>query len=480
MQQTEESLSERWQLVEKIDEGAMGEIFRGRHALLGHEVAIKVLVPTASRDRSANDRFLREARIAAKLQHRNIVRVEDFGIATDGRPFLVMQLLRGESLARRMTRVPTLTHAETLDIVRQIAAGVDTAHSAGIIHRDLKPENVFLANEDDRMVVKVLDFGVAKFTDVLANGAGATASNTLIGTPRYMSPEQARSSRELDGRSDLWSLAMIAYEMLTGTHPFQGEAIAELLVAILTTSIVPPSCVRPELPQTLDVWVDRALARSRYHRFGTGLELVNALSNALEGRLEDGAHALDERSSARKGVKTLRTPRVASATLEESSSDLQESVRPARTNDPTPATPIPATPVDSPTPQPSQRSAWWLAVAAALLASIGWLSVRQKTQTSQPPPAREVAALHPASVSVVPLPPIAAPQVRPVEPLPTEPKPVVPTVPARVSSSRVTRPRPEVRRRPGVVPVLNSDHNTPTATTNRSATSQRLYDPTGI
>ncbi|MFO0648514.1 MAG: serine/threonine-protein kinase [Polyangiales bacterium] len=287
MPQAEEILADRWALVEKIDEGAMGEIFSARHAVLGHSVAVKVLMPTVSRDKASVERFLREARIAAKLQHHNVVRVEDFGLAADGRPFLVMELLRGESLARRLARAPRPTDAEAVEIVRQIAAAIDAAHVAGIVHRDLKPENVFLANERGGAVVKVLDFGVAKFTDTLANGGHATASNTLIGTPRYMSPEQARSLRELDGRTDVWSLGMIAYEMITGSHPFEGEAIAELLVAILTHRIPAPSTLRPELPAAFDAWAERALARSRYDRFSTGRELVDALVEALAGRLDE-------------------------------------------------------------------------------------------------------------------------------------------------------------------------------------------------
>jgi eukaryotic-like serine/threonine-protein kinase len=287
MPQAEEILADRWALVEKIDEGAMGEIYSARHAVLGHTVAVKVLMPGVSRDKAAVERFLREARIAARLQHHNVVRVEDFGIAADGRPFLVMELLRGESLARRLTRTPRPTNAETLEIVRQIAAAVDAAHVAGIVHRDLKPENIFLADERGASVVKVLDFGVAKFTDTLSNGAHATASNTLIGTPRYMSPEQARSLRELDGRSDVWSLGMITYEMITGAHPFEGEAIAELLVAILTHRIPAPSSLRPELPTAFDAWVERALARSRYDRFSTGRELADALADALAGKLDE-------------------------------------------------------------------------------------------------------------------------------------------------------------------------------------------------
>ncbi len=266
-----EVLGARWALDEKIDAGAMGEIFRGRHRVLGHTVAVKVMIPDAARDGATTERFLREARIAARLRHPHVVRVEDFGVADDGRSYLVMELLRGESLARRLARAPRLTPEEVLRVVRQLGEALDVAHAEGIVHRDLKPENIFLCDAPDGApIVKVLDFGVAKFTDALSEGGHATASNALIGTPKYMSPEQARSSRDLDGRSDLWAVGMLVYEMLTGRHPFEGEAIAELLVAILTEQIAPPSSVCPSLPPSLDVWMARALARSRADRFTLG------------------------------------------------------------------------------------------------------------------------------------------------------------------------------------------------------------------
>ncbi|MBL8603827.1 MAG: protein kinase [Myxococcales bacterium] len=291
-------LAGRWRLIEAIDAGAMGVIYRGEHALLRHPVAIKVLLPEIARDPKAIDRFLREAQIAAKLRHRNVVRVEDFGLESaagpDARPspFLVMELLEGMSLARRLTLAERLTARQVSAIVRQIGAALDVAHAAGIVHRDLKPENIFLADDRDapgaEPVVKVLDFGVAKFTDVLAAGGGATASNTLVGTPRYMSPEQARAARSLDGRSDLWSLGMLTYEMLVGRHPFEGEAIAELLVAILTHKITPPSALRPELPVDLDDFFEQCLARQKHERFATGKVLSEALDVALAACPQDG------------------------------------------------------------------------------------------------------------------------------------------------------------------------------------------------
>ncbi len=486
MPQAEEILADRWALVEKIDEGAMGEIYAARHAVLGHAVAVKVLIPAVSRDKAATERFLREARIAARLQHRNVVRVEDFGVAADGRPFLVMELLRGESLARRLGRAPALTPAESLDIVRQIAAAVDAAHAAGIVHRDLKPENVFLAVEHGAPVVKVLDFGVAKFTDTLANAGHATASNTLVGTPRYMSPEQARSLRELDGRSDLWSLGMIAYEMITGSHPFEGEAIAELLVAILTHRIPPPTSRRAGLPSALDAWAERALARSRYERFSTGRELADALADALDGRVDE-RWALDTGDTYRRGGRARRSTPLMDAPRARRATPLMDVAAPRRTSSPEldaprekrpppepeappPPSPSKLTPLEGPAPvtvsktpdetgpraAPStgsgdtaprawhpSRASWSMAAVVALIAGLGLVFAIRSAGVSRNivrPAAQHGAAAVMQEFSRPPDPPASGDRVAPVEP----------PLPAAVPAAREAMPEvaPEPRHEP--------------------------------
>jgi serine/threonine-protein kinase len=466
MPQAEEALSDRWTLVEKIDEGAMGEIYRGRHAVLGHTVAIKVLLPTITRDTSATERFLREARIAATLQHRNVVRVEDFGVASDGRPFLVMELLRGESLACRLSRKPKLTPNEVLAIVRQIAAALDTAHAAGIVHRDLKPENIFLARDGDGCVVKVLDFGVAKFTDLLANGGRATASNTLVGTPRYMSPEQARSSRELDGRSDLWALGMITYEALTSTHPFEGEAIAEILVAILTHRIAPPTSVVPELPVALDVWSTRALARSRHERFATGRALTDALADALEGRL-DQPWALDlvdaPHGDAEPRRGTLRVPRPA--------------VDPSHNDDPSPAqesavivAPAPADTTRNAEERVASHRSWW-ALALVAVVTLGVTLFVASTRTPRTSP----RAPEPTRVAAQPT---TTPATAP-PPTPEAPREAPPGVSTAIAPTPIPPPEPETPRRRRTTRTSNA-RNVSVEPTPPPVGGTGLYDPTGI
>lgn len=199
-------LGDRWQLITPLGEGAMGEVWHGRHGQLGHDVAVKLMKPDAAQDQNLVARFRREARIAAQLRSKHIVRVEDFGVASDGRPYLVMEFLRGETLSSVLDQTPRPERAFVARVVQHIAAACDTAHAAGIVHRDLKPENCFVVrDEDGSHLVKVLDFGVAKVTDnVFVTQSGVvTGSHALLGTPVYMSPEQARGEPNLDGRSPL-------------------------------------------------------------------------------------------------------------------------------------------------------------------------------------------------------------------------------------------------------------------------------------
>ncbi|MBL8680105.1 MAG: protein kinase [Myxococcales bacterium] len=277
-------LGDRWQLLSPIGEGAMGEVWHGRHAQLGHDVAIKLMKPEAAQDQNLVARFRREARIAAQLRSKYIVRVEDYGATSDGRPYLVMEFLRGQTLASALESNARPDRSFVARAVQHIAAACDIAHSAGIVHRDLKPENCFVVKDDDGSpLVKVLDFGVAKITDnvfVTQNGA-LTGAHALLGTPVYMSPEQARGEPNLDGRSDLWSLGVIAYEMLTGRIPFDVGTLAQVLYAVLAGPIPAPSSLDPTLPPSLDAWTLRALSRDRAQRFATGKELAQALAQAL-------------------------------------------------------------------------------------------------------------------------------------------------------------------------------------------------------
>jgi len=314
------TLTDRWELTERIGSGAMGEVWRGRHLVLGHDVAVKLMKRDASRDQQLVARFVREARIAAQLRHRNIARVEDFGTTPESagnRPFLVMELLRGDSLETLLEARGHLDLATVAVVARHVGAACDIAHAAGIVHRDLKPANCFLVRDDDGTpLVKVLDFGVAKVADGLLttqHGLDPGAGFALIGTPVYMSPEQAQGDAQLDGRSDLWSLGVMLYELVTGKLPYTAETLPGLLCQIVTADVTPPRTHDPTLPPAFDVWAQRAFARNREDRFPTGKAIADAFIEALGAPRETLAPSPRTREQPQAMPRTV--PEFEAATL---------------------------------------------------------------------------------------------------------------------------------------------------------------------
>jgi serine/threonine-protein kinase len=271
-------IDDRWELLTPLATGSSGEVFASRDRTSAGEVAIKIMRSDLMADPVAVKRFEREARATGSIAHPNVVRVVAHGHHL-GRPYLAMELLHGETLEARLGRGP-LPRAQCLAVVSQIAAALDAAHAAGVIHRDLKPDNVFLL-EGEAVAVRVLDFGYAKLADHLVGDPSLTAANALLGTPLYMAPEQVQASREVDARADLWSLGVIAYELVVGRAPFPSTNVADLFVEILTRPVPLPSAVDRRLPKRLDAWSRRALARAREERFPTAAALAEALAAAV-------------------------------------------------------------------------------------------------------------------------------------------------------------------------------------------------------
>lgn len=270
-------IDDRWELLSALATGSSGEVFASRERPTGREAAIKVMRADLMGDPVAVKRFEREAQATGSIQHPNVVRVIGHGHHR-GRPYLAMELLHGETLEARLGRGP-VPRERSLAVIAQIAAALDAAHAAGVIHRDLKPDNVFLL-EGDAVDVRVLDFGYAKLADHLVGDGSLTAANALLGTPLYMAPEQVQASREVDARADLWSLAVIAYELVVGRAPFPSTNMADLFVEILASPIPPPTSIDPSLPRGLDAWAARALARARDVRFPSATALARSLADA--------------------------------------------------------------------------------------------------------------------------------------------------------------------------------------------------------
>jgi eukaryotic-like serine/threonine-protein kinase len=258
----------RYQLLEVLGRGGMGTVYRARQSQLEKLVALKLLDPLRAGKPGAMTRFLREARAAAQIRHPNVVEVFDVGF-DDGSAFLAMELLEGHDLAAHLARRGRLELTETLDLLAPVLAGVRAAHEAGVVHRDLKPSNIFLARRGRTLVSPVvLDFGVSRLLDDEELGLGTlTSADTLLGTAAYVAPEQAKQSRSADDRSDQYALGVVLYECATGHRPFKGANTYELLHAIATAPVRPPSQVNPSLPTTFDDVVLRALQRDPEQRF---------------------------------------------------------------------------------------------------------------------------------------------------------------------------------------------------------------------
>jgi hypothetical protein len=260
-----------------IGSGGMGSVWRARHLALGAPVAVKLIRAELERGREALARFQREAQMAANLRGQHVVQILDFGVdAPSGAAFIVMELLEGESLHERLARVRRLSLSETASYLQQVAEALTHAHRAGIIHRDLKPANVFIVACGETEVIKVLDFGIGKWESAGA-GAELTRTGAVLGTGSYMSPEQISGGKSSPQHMDLWSLAVMAYECLTGQRPFQGATLPELYARICSQAPPVPSSVAA-VPSGFDDWFRCATARSIAERFSSAREMVAALS----------------------------------------------------------------------------------------------------------------------------------------------------------------------------------------------------------
>jgi serine/threonine protein kinase len=250
--------------------GGMGAVFEATHTLLQKKVAVKILLPEFARDEEMRRRLMREARAASATGHRNIVAVSDLGTTPEGGVFIVMEHLSGRSLKELIAQSAPLAISRAAGLTAQILAALEAVHKKGIVHRDLKPDNIIVTIEDDgHELLKVLDFGVSKLVGAEheLEETGLTTIGRLMGTPRYMSPEQVEGLADLDHRADLFACGGILYTMLTARPPFVASTLNQMIVAILAGKVTPPSQVVSTIPREVDVVVLRALARRREDRF---------------------------------------------------------------------------------------------------------------------------------------------------------------------------------------------------------------------
>jgi serine/threonine protein kinase len=272
----------KYRLDGMIGRGGMGSVWSTMHLGLGQRVAVKLIAKRYAGSREARQRFDLEAKAVAQLRSRYVVQVFDNGETEDGTPYIVMELLEGESLDHRIERRGPVPLDQALRIIGQVGRALTRAHGLGIVHRDLKPENIFLtrSDEDDGgEIAKVLDFGIAKIKTA-DTGGSATRTGTVLGTPLFMSPEQARGLKSVDHRTDLYSLGMVTFTMLTGRNAFAGESFGDILVAICTQPLPSLRTHAGFLPPALDAWMQRACAKEPGDRFASIEPMLDALYTA--------------------------------------------------------------------------------------------------------------------------------------------------------------------------------------------------------
>jgi serine/threonine protein kinase/HEAT repeat protein len=298
-----------YEVVRRLAEGGMGVIYEGRHAKLGRRVAIKVLKPEYCQSEDVVERFYQEARAVNEIRHENIVDVYDFGREPDGRVFFIMEFLEGESLGARLHR-GTVYFAEALPILEQVVRALKAAHEKGFVHRDLKPDNIWLKRRDDGGVeVKLLDFGIAKLTGSEGAKEKLTRTGAIIGTPTYMSPEQINGGPTIDGRTDIYSLGIIIYELFMGTTPFQGEALAAIMMGHLFNEPPPMTNVHPALgvPEGVQQIVARMLAKNPDERYATVSDVLSDLRSVAQNREPTVVSKLDRERPRSVATGTPRT-----------------------------------------------------------------------------------------------------------------------------------------------------------------------------
>ncbi|HEY7373858.1 MAG TPA: serine/threonine-protein kinase [Polyangia bacterium] len=269
--------------ISLLGEGGMGAVYLAEHPGIGRRVAVKVLHKNYTRDEHLLARFLNEARAANAIRHPNIIEILDSGMMADGTPFLVMELLEGESLGTRLRQNGALSLQTAVDFAYQTASALGAAHAKGIVHRDLKPDNLFVVpdpHDSNRERIKVLDFGIAKLQQGSVADSVKTRTGTLMGTPIYMSPEQCRGTRTVDHRSDIYSLGVIFYEMLVGQPPFVSEGFGDLVNMHLNIAPVPARTRRPEIPPALDAIVMKMLAKNPDERYQQIADFQAALKSS--------------------------------------------------------------------------------------------------------------------------------------------------------------------------------------------------------
>ena len=272
-------LGEKYRLETRIGEGGMATVWLARHLTIDRPLAVK-FIHVAGESEEVRDRFLREAKAAASVSHRNVVDIIDFGTTDEGEPYMVMEYLEGATLRELLDRLATPPVGDVVRLLARSLSGLAAVHDAGIIHRDIKPANIFLVRDADGVYPKLLDFGVSRVVTVGGESVLPSRESVIVGTPEYMAPEQARGIAAIDRRADVFAMGVVLYEALSGKKPFEAEHVGDLILKIMTQHPMPLGALRPDLGDPLATVVARALAKEPDARFGDAREMRQALLDA--------------------------------------------------------------------------------------------------------------------------------------------------------------------------------------------------------
>ncbi|HEY5920262.1 MAG TPA: serine/threonine-protein kinase [Kofleriaceae bacterium] len=308
------TLSGRYLVTRKIGQGGMGAVYEATHTLIGKRVAVKVLLEKYAQREAIVKRLKQEAQLASSIGNEHIIDITDFGNTEDGRTFVVMEFLEGESLAECLSRESKLPEQRILRVSQQTASALAAAHAKGVVHRDIKPENIFLLKRKEMDFVKVVDFGISKSLRQSSEEEEAvrlTQTGMVLGTPLYMSPEQARGDEDLDHRVDIYALGVIMYETAAGRVPFSGNNYLSVISQVLNEDPKPVREVRPELSEEFEAIVSRAMAKNRNDRYESATEMANDLSALLD----DPTHSTERAkiTGPRRLLPRPKIPRMAFA-----------------------------------------------------------------------------------------------------------------------------------------------------------------------
>lgn len=441
-------------LERKLGEGGMGVVWAARHAVTRKAVAIKTLRADKAGSERVRHRFVREARAASAVQHPNIIEIHDVIELEDGAPAMIMDLLDGESLRDLLEREPKLSIETLAPIMLQVVSAVGSAHVAGVVHRDLKPDNIFLARNGGTTSVRVLDFGIAKVIagdDEPGVSHGLTNTGALLGTPYYMSPEQAFGEKTIGPRADVWAIGIILHECLSGRRPTEAENVGQILRIITNDEIPPLRVAAPEVPADVVDLVDKMLRRNPDHRPRSLVTAYDVLSRYARGASAPPFAQPSPETASSSAAESKGAPRAvvsSDADARPTAATVASTTAPGTADD------------DVRSSRPVQKSLPLLVGAIALAAvGVAFMASTSRRVPGAPAVTSTTIATQPVTASVAPTPPLPPPPI-------ARPDPAVDSAPVTGTASARPAPRPRpapARTAMPTVPTASAHPGAPTS-----------------